>query len=283
MTSAAPIFLIDVSAYLHRAMHVVYGKGAAETPVTDTSFIDHACVMLSNTMDKLGIKRMAIVADSVEPSLRHDEYALYKAKRKAHPPVYDAQAPRFLDALRDVSIAVIQEPRYEADDLIASLVGQEPETRYVVVTSDKDLFALVNDRVSVYNPVIERWYGAADVREKLGVAPHQVYDYMGLVGDTVDGIPGVAGIGPKTAEKLIGEFGTLDALYSRAGLQRVVDEKMLGDAMYKKLTACSADAFISRALAMPRFSATLAVTGHDELTAPSAGIVRTATSLARPA
>src|SRR5689334_16060557 len=123
------VFLIDIAAYLHRAMHVVYGDSVASVPETDARFVDHACGML------------------------------------AHTPVFAAQAPRFFEALCDLSVTVFQQPRYEADDLIASIV-QNTDESYTIVTHDKDLLALVNDKrkVCAHNPMSGAVSRETDVR-----------------------------------------------------------------------------------------------------------------------
>ena len=273
-----PVFLIDISAYLHRAMHVVYGDRTPTIAATDTSFIDHAAVMLANTMAKLSIKRMAVVCDSTEPSFRCDMYPEYKAERKPHTPVFAAQMPVFFDALKDLSVSVFDEPRYEADDLIATLAGQE-NVPYVIVSHDKDLLALVSDakQVSAYNPMSDKWTREADVVEKFGVKPWQLYDYLGLLGDTADGIPGVAGIGAKTAAKLLTRFTNIEGIYAdEAALKAEVTR-----AQFQSLIANKDNAFLSRMLACPIVCDEIALTGHGDLQAPESDFVRGATLTVR--
>ena len=273
------IYLFDISAYLHRAMHVVYGDRSASIVPTDTAFIDHACVMLANTMGKLGIERMAVVCDSAEPSFRCEAYPAYKAERKPHTPVFAAQAPRFFDALKDLSVSVFDEPRYEADDIIATIAGQESGTPYVIVSHDKDLLALVDDvrKIASYNPMNDKWTHEPDIVEKFGVAAHQLYDYLGLLGDTSDGIPGVEGIGAKTAAKLLRRFETIDGMYANeADLRAEVTKKQFESLMINK-----DNAFLSRSLARPVVCDELAVTGHGPLWAPEPDFVRGATYTTR--
>lgn len=266
------IFLFDISAYLHRAMYVCYGDRVADTPATDDAFIRHACGMLANTVEQLGVRRMAVVCDSPLPSFRCDLFSDYKADRKAHYPVFAAQVPKFYDALRDVSVAVVTEPRYEADDLIASFTAGGSGESYVVVSSDKDLLALVRDdrTVDFYDPMKGVWVGAGDVRSKFGVDPSQLYDYIGLVGDTADGIPGVPGFGPKTAGKLLREFDNLDEIYSLERREALAEFATAGQV--KKLLAHQDDAFLSRKLASPWLTR---VAGGN-FDAPAPGIIRKA-------
>jgi DNA polymerase-1 len=275
----APVYLIDISAYLHRAMHVVYGDRAASVVPTDTAFIDHACVMLANTMAKLRIERMAVVCDSKEPSFRCDFFPSYKAERKPHTAVFAAQAPRFFDALRDLDVTVFDEARYEADDIIATLAGMERGIPYTIVSHDKDLYALVNDeeRICVYNPMTDVWTRTADVSKKFGVLPSQLYDYLGLIGDTADGIPGVDGVGAKTAAKLLSQFGTIDGVYASEDALRAAVTK----SQFASLIANKDNAFLSRKLARPILCDEISLTGHGELPVPESDFVRGATLTTR--
>jgi DNA polymerase-1 len=287
----APIFLFDISAYLHRAMYVVHGDGAdgaATANPSNASFIRHACGMLANTMEGLGVQRMIVVCDSTEPSLRCDEYPAYKAERKPHYPVFTAQAPRFYDALREMSVAVLSEPRYEADDLIASVIRfacSDDPGGYVIVSSDKDLLAYVDDgndsgggRVRFYDPMKGIWIGPADVRAKFGIEPSQFYDYIGLVGDSADGIPGVKSFGAKTSAKLLREFDSLDEIFSDE--RRVALAEFCGKTKLATLLAYKDEAFMSRRLASPRICPTLLndgdFTAELSFEAPAPAIIRRA-------
>lgn len=266
-----PVYLFDISAYLHRALYAVYPSDRVnDVDAGDPSFIRHAAGMLANTVEKLAVRRMIVVCDSTEPSFRCDEYAGYKADRKPHPPVLAAQAPKFFDALRDVSVAVVQEPRYEADDLITTLTSIG---KCVIVSSDKDMLAQLDDgQVLVYDPMKDKYVDRAAVKEKFGVDPSQLFDYTGLVGDTSDGIPGVPGFGPKTAAKLLREFDSLDEIYSppRAeALAEVCSKKQLA-ALY----AHKDDAFMSRRLACPWICKQLLRQMPIDCDAPSPAIIR---------
>lgn len=266
-----PIYLFDISAYLHRSMYVMYGDKAAETPATDRKFIVHACTALASTMEKLNVKRMAVVCDSTEHSLRCDRYPKYKADRKPHTPVFAAQMPVFFEALKDISVAVVERPRYEADDLIATLAGQEVTSDYVVVSSDKDLLGCLTEHVKYYDPMKGIEVSRVDVSAKYGITPSMMYDYLALVGDAQDGIPGVPGIGPKTAAAILRDFGNIDEVYDpvRAGaLADVVAGKKL-----QKLMEHKDDAFLSRELARPWICPDLKLTG-DAFDAPPPGAVR---------
>jgi len=172
-------------------------------------------------------------------------------------------------------VTVYDEPRYEADDLIATLAGEEGGIPYVIITHDKDLLAIVNDeaRIAAYNPMTEVWTREADVVKKFEVKSTQLYDYLGLLGDTSDGIPGVEGIGAKTAAKLLVRFGSIDAMYAdEAALQSTVGKKQ-----FESLIANKDKAFLSRRLAQPIVCDAIAITGHGDMDAPEADFVRGAT------
>ncbi len=270
----APVFLIDVAAYLHRAMYVIHGDGASTASPDDDSFARHACGMLAGTMEKIGIERMAVVADSTELSFRCDEYPAYKAERKPHTPVFAKQMPRFFTALREISVCVASAPRYEADDLIATLLGQEVGTRYQIVSSDKDLLCWLGEArgpAGFYDPMKGQWATPALCREKFGVEPRQLHDYIALVGDTSDGIPGVPGVGAKTAARLLCEFGDIASMYERV----VALEEYAGSRQYKALMAHKDLALLSLSLAQPRYCESLHLVG-DAFNAPSPSIVRRA-------
>jgi DNA polymerase-1 len=144
------LFLFDVSAYLHRAMHVVYGDRVATVDPNDSQFIKHACAMIANTMQRCDVSRMVLVQDSLEPSFRCDVYPAYKAGRRDHYPVFKQGAPRFFAAMEKAGVKVLGVPRFEADDLIASLVQvlrQRRGAKIVIVSSDKDLLMHVEEAV----------------------------------------------------------------------------------------------------------------------------------------
>jgi DNA polymerase-1 len=246
------LFLFDISAYLHRAMHVAYGDRVADVNPSDSAFIMHACAMLANTMEQCNVQRMLLVLDSSLPSFRCDWYPAYKAERRAHYPVFTQQAPRFFDAMRRVGVKTLERDRYEADDLIAAMARSSGGgyNDCTIVSSDKDLLMHVGGSVRYYDPMKRKWFDVPDVCEKfLGLSPEQWPDYVGLVGDAGDGIPGVAGFGPKTAAKLLLKFDNLDEIYNperRSDIAALLTTKQL-----TTLLSSEADAFMSRRLAAP--------------------------------
>lgn len=244
------IWIFDTTAFLHRAMHAVYGDRAATISETDTSFLRAATLMLANVAEIPQCKLMLLAADSDEPSLRLDEYADYKKGRKERAPVLRAQLPNFYRAMEHVG--VLGWPRYEADDVIGTMVIPESIRDVTIVSSDKDLLQFVNDerRIQVYDAARQRYFDEKIAFEKMGVMPAQIPDLIGLTGDTSDHLPGVPGIGPTRAEKLLADGRTLDDVYTDEGLKLAATH--LGAKTYKSLVEHRDDAFLSRSLAWPR-------------------------------
>jgi len=163
-----------------------------------------------------------VVFDVKGPTFRHEEFEKYKAKRKPMPEDLAVQLPKLRDVLRALRIATAEFPRYEADDVLATLATRAAERglRTVIVTTDKDLLQLVGGPVSVWNPAKEILLDKAKVEEFFGVDPDRVIDVLALQGDASDNVPGVPGIGEKTAKSLILEFGSLDNLLENLGRVR---------------------------------------------------------------
>jgi 5'-3' exonuclease len=147
-------------------------------------------------------------------SFRNQQYAPYKAQRDASPPELDAQVDPSVEMMEALGVATFIDEQYEADDLIATLIDQtRGKARHVIVTTDKDMTQLVCDSVTVYDPGRGLRFDAAAVEAKFGVRPDQMTDFLGLAGDAVDNIPGVKGIGPKTAADLLRRYGSLEGIY----------------------------------------------------------------------
>jgi DNA polymerase-1 len=220
---AAPrLFLIDSYGFIFRAYHARARTGAPPMR-TSTGISTEAVFIFTNMLRKLSKsfepKYMAAVFESIGKTHRETEYAEYKANRTEMPDDLAQQIPlvrRLIDALR---IPIVQYAGFEADDVIGALSRQATEAgcEVVIVSSDKDMLQLVTDRVSMLNPAKDdTWYDPAKVKEFMGVAPENIADFLGLVGDTVDNIPGAPGIGDKGAKDLITQFGSLEAALDRA-------------------------------------------------------------------
>lgn len=201
--------------------------------------------MIYNIISEL--KPTAIVAalDS-RKSDRKEEFEYYKSNRSKMPDDLRHQIPMINELLKALNIQTVEESGLEADDLIYSLVEEGSLFDQIyIISGDKDLMQLVNDRVFIYDSMKQIKYTKDEVIKKFGVNPNQIVDYLSLVGDSSDSIPGVTGIGEKGAVKLLQEFSTLENLY-----EHIDTVKPAG--VQKKLLDGKKDAFLSKSLAVLR-------------------------------
>jgi DNA polymerase-1 len=161
---------------------------------------------------------IAVVMDAPGPTFRDELYAHYKANREAMPDDLQVQIPPLMEMVRALGITLLRESGVEADDVIGTLARRAHAAgiETLIASSDKDMSQLVNDRIRVFDGISGRMLDAAGVLDKFGVPPERIIDWLTLVGDTSDNIPGVPGVGPKTAAKWLGEYGSLDAIVARA-------------------------------------------------------------------
>jgi DNA polymerase-1 len=190
---------------------------------------------------------LVVAMDAAGPTFRHDLYEAYKANRDAAPEDLHAQVPRIVEILKSANIPTMERSGWEADDIIASLTTCATETgvHSIIVTGDKDLLQLVSPTVQALRPPKKgekqyRLVGPEEVVEEFGIRSAQIIDYLALIGDSSDNVPGVAGIGPKGAVKLLQQYDDLDAVYAH------LDE--LTPSVEKKLTAAKEMAYLSRTL-----------------------------------
>ncbi len=215
VSSRPTLYLIDGSAYVYRAFFAL--------PALNNSKGLHTNAVYGFTTTLMKIIRehrphgLAVVFDEAGPTLRHEAYEAYKAQRPPMPEGMSAQIPYIHRIVEAMNIPVVRQAGYEADDLIGTLGIQAERAGYdvVIVTGDKDMFQLLTPHVRIYDPVKSKWVGETECRERFGVEPTRVVEVMGLMGDSTDNIPGVKGIGEKTATKLIVQFGTIDDLLRR--------------------------------------------------------------------
>ncbi len=215
------LFLIDGSGFIFRAYFAMAYSGRGE--LTNPAGVPVSAVMgYTNMLMKLLREhpdpQIVVVFDAKGKTFRNDICPEYKANRDAPPEDLIPQFPLVRDATRAFDIQSIELEGYEADDLIAAYtkLASAAGRRVTIVSSDKDLMQLINDTVCMLDPMKNKWIGAQEVQEKFGVAPNRVIDVQSLAGDGADNIPGVPGIGIKTAALLINEFGDLDTLLERA-------------------------------------------------------------------
>jgi DNA polymerase I len=216
------VFLVDGSGYIFRAYHAI--RFEPRTPDgTHVNAVYGFCNMLWKLLKEMKPDErpthLAVVFDKSEKTFRTEMYKEYKAHRPPPPDDLIPQFPLIRDAVRAFEIPCIEQAGYEADDLIATYarIACDAGATATIVSSDKDLMQLVNDRVVMYDTMKDVRIGIPEVVEKFGVPPEKVIEVQALIGDTSDNVPGVPGIGVKTAAQLIGEYGDLETLLKRAG------------------------------------------------------------------
>ncbi|MCA1956917.1 MAG: hypothetical protein LDL14_00105, partial [Nitrospira sp.] len=209
------LYLIDGSAYIYRAFFALPPLNNSKG--LQTNAIYGFTTMLLKILRERHPDDVAVAFDEKGPTLRHEEFKEYKAQRPPMPDAMQAQIPYIHRVVEALAIPVLRQPGYEADDLIGTLARKAEQAGYdvVIVTGDKDMFQLLSPHVRIYDPVKDKWFGETECIERFGVEPARVVEIMGLMGDATDNIPGVKGIGEKTAMKLIAQFGTIDELLSR--------------------------------------------------------------------
>jgi DNA polymerase-1 len=209
------LYFIDGSAYIYRAFFAL--PALSNSKGLQTNAIYGFTTMLLKIVREHRPDGVAVAFDEKGPTLRHEEFKEYKAQRPPMPDAMQAQIPYIHRVVEALAIPALRQAGYEADDLIGTLAHKAEHAGYdvVIVTGDKDMFQLLTPHVRIYDPVKDKWFGETECRERFGVEPARVVEIMGLMGDATDNIPGVKGIGEKTAMKLIAQFGTIDALLNR--------------------------------------------------------------------
>jgi DNA polymerase-1 len=248
-TSKPHLYLVDGSSYIFRAYHQL-------PPLTDPQGTPVGAVYGYTTMlwklvtdldEAEGPTHLAVIFDASGESFRNDIYAHYKANRPEPPEDLVPQFPLIRDATRAFSLPCIEVPGLEADDLIASYArrAQKLGWNVTIVSSDKDLMQLVSEvngaRIDMLDTMKNQRIWLPEVEEKFGVPPERVGDVLALMGDPVDNVPGIYGIGPKTASKLIAEYGSLGAVLDAA-------HGMKPSKLRERLIAGRADAELSKRL-----------------------------------
>jgi DNA polymerase-1 len=211
------VFLVDGSGYIFRAFHALPPLSRADgTPVNAVlGFTSMLMKLLADT----DADHIAVIFDASRKSFRNEIYADYKAHRPDPPPELVPQFALIREATRAFNMPSIEMRGYEADDLIATYARQAVEggADVTIVSSDKDLMQLIRKGVRMLDPIKNKPIGPAEVEEKFGVPPEKVVEVQALAGDSTDNVPGVPGIGVKTAAELIKTYGDLEALLKRAG------------------------------------------------------------------
>src|SRR5262247_3043674 len=215
------VFLVDGSGYIFRAYHAIRFEPRTADG-THVNAVYGFCAMLWKLLKEMKPDErpthLAVVFDKSEKTFRTEMYKKYKANRPPPPDDLIPQFPLIREAAKAFNVTVCELGGYEADDLIATYARMaiEAGATCTIVSSDKDLMQLIRPGVAMMDPIKKAKLGPEAVMEKFGVTPDKVIDVQALAGDSTDNVPGVPGIGVKTAAQLINEYGNLETLLARA-------------------------------------------------------------------
>ena len=221
------MLLVDGSSYLYRAFHAMPDLRSPDN--FPTGAVHGMVAMMKRLREQFPAEHAVCVFDASGPTFRDAWYDQYKAQRAPMPDALRQQIEPIHEVVKLLGWPVLQVPGIEADDAIGTLarVAAQSGHQVVISTGDKDLAQLVKERVTLINTMSNEKLGIEGVKAKFGVAPDRIVDYLSLVGDTVDNVPGVAGVGPKTAAKWIAEYGSLDGVMAAAaGLRGASGENL---------------------------------------------------------
>lgn len=242
------VYLIDGSSYIFRAFFAL--PPLANSAGLPTHAVYGFTSMTLKFINQYRPEYLAVVLDAGRETFRNEIYQAYKENRPEAPPQLIPQFPYIRKVLEALNLPLLEMRGYEADDIIATLTNtfSSQGIKVVVVSSDKDLMQLVTDGVRLLDSAKGKWIGYEEIKQKFGVEPRRVVEVMGLMGDSVDNIPGVKGIGEKTATALIQKYQTLENLFEH--LDEVETMGLKGAPRIRKALAEGKEsAFLSRTLA----------------------------------
>ncbi|MGH6808584.1 MAG: 5'-3' exonuclease H3TH domain-containing protein, partial [Ensifer adhaerens] len=225
MKNGDHLFLVDGSGFIFRAFHAIppLNRKSDGLPVNAVSgFCNMLWKLLTDARDtSVGVTptHFAVIFDYSSKTFRNELYDLYKANRTAPPEDLIPQFGLIRHATRAFNLPCIEKEGFEADDLIATYarLAEKAGASVTIISSDKDLMQLVTPNVSMYDSMKDKQISIPEVIEKWGVPPEKMIDLQAMTGDSTDNVPGIPGIGPKTAAQLLEEYGDLDTLLTRAG------------------------------------------------------------------
>jgi DNA polymerase-1 len=238
---AKTLYLVDGSAYVFRAYHAVRGLSNSKGLPTNATF--GFTRMLLKLMEDRQPQYLALFFDAKGPTFRHEIFHQYKANRPPMPEDLAVQLPYIKKVTAGFQVPMVEIPGYEADDLIGTYarLAEQAGFQVVMVTGDKDFMQLVTDHVTIWDPMKDKVLDMRSITADFALKPHQIIDVMGLSGDSIDNVPGVPGIGPKTALSLIQTFGSLEKVYEQ--IESVAKPKLRENLLQHK-----DQAFLSRRL-----------------------------------
>ena len=257
------IYLVDASTFIYRSYHAI--RHLATSDGRPTNAVYGFLTTLNKLLREKQPTFLAVVYDAKGPSFRQKMYEAYKANRPPMPDDLIAQQEPIRRVVKALGLPSVEVAGLEADDIVATLAQRSADQGFevVIVSSDKDYYQLLSDKISMYdpNPKKESALSARTMQDKFGVRPDQFLDVQGLMGDSTDNIPGVPGVGEKTALKLIDQFGTLENLFEH--LDEIPQAKLK-----EKLAENKESAFLSRDLARLKTDAEVGVDPKDLVPAP---------------
>ena len=242
----AKLLILDLFNLIHRAYHAL-PKEFTDKNGNPTNAIYGVSSMLLTVLNQVHPTYVVAVVDTEKPTFRHEAFTGYKAHRRPMEDLLSVQIPKVLELVNAFKIQAVSAPGYEADDLVAAIATKHKKANQVIVFSnDRDLWQLVQPNVVIMLPATKgdkiEWVGEKEVVARLGVLPNQVPDYKGLVGDSSDNIPGVYGIGQKTAGDLLKKYSTIENIYRHVG-------EVTPDSLREKLVNGYDQAVMSKKLA----------------------------------
>ncbi|UCD94082.1 MAG: DNA polymerase I, partial [Candidatus Zixiibacteriota bacterium] len=254
------LFLVDGSAIFYRAHFAFIRNPLINSKGENTSATFGFVSSLLKIIREENPDYIGVIFDTKAPTFRHKMYPEYKSTRAKMPEELVLQVPRIKEATEALNLPSLELEGYEADDIIGTLAAEADERgmNVWIVSGDKDMFQLVTDRINVYNPqkgsLPPVKLDKKGVEEKFGVPPEKVADALALMGDASDNVPGVPGIGPKTALSLLEEFGTLDSILKShdkikaKGVRKKIGENIEGAELSRKLVTIDKSAPIELSL-----------------------------------
>ncbi|MCB9030314.1 MAG: DNA polymerase I [Deltaproteobacteria bacterium] len=219
------VYLVDGSGYIFRAYYAVAPLTTSDGFPTNALY--GYTRMLIKLLNDAESEHVVIVFDTAAKNFRHALYDQYKANRAECPEDLAKQMPYFRDISRALGLQVLEKEGYEADDIIGALAHKlsNADIETIIISGDKDLMQLVTEKVTIWDAMKDKHIGFKEVREKFGVTPDKVVEVLALMGDSSDNIPGVAGIGPKTAQQLIEKYNDIESVI--AAIDEIRDSKGL--------------------------------------------------------
>ena len=267
MNTPPKIYLIDGTAYIHRAFHAI--RNLSNSQGLPTNAVFGFTRMLIKLMEDCRPVFGAMLFDTKGPTFRHELFSDYKANRPPMPDTMALQIPYIKQVTEGFNIPVIEKSGFEADDLIGTL-ARAAETRgfdAVIVSGDKDLVQLITQNVSIFDPMKDKRIDLKTVQADFGLDPNQMIDVMGLSGDASDNVPGVPGIGQKTALSLIREYGNMERLYEEV-------DSITRKKQRENLISFKDQAFLSRELVTIDTNVPLSVAWDDfKLSEPNGDVL----------